>query len=285
MHELDQAGLRRANERIAAAFDEADFLCAETRSRLLERLGLMTLEPRTILDLGGGTGGARTALAQLYPEAGVINIDWSPAMLAHDSGARVVADAHRLPLTDGSVDIVISNLMLPGCAEPAAVFREARRVLRVPGLFLFNTIGPDTLKLLRRAWTAVDDAPHVHAFADMHNIGDALVQAGFREPVMDVETLSVDYRELPRLFADLRTLAATNRLLTRRRGLTSPRLWQRMIAAADELRGPAGTFTAHVELVTGQAWTAPESGAVGMADGEAHFPLSALRLRQGGGDG
>ena len=271
--------MRRANDRIAADFDAADFICAEARERLLERLGLMTLEPERILDLGGGTGGARRMLAQLYSEAVIINLDWSGAMLEQDSGDRVCADAHALPFADDSMDIVVSNLMLPGCADPAAVFREARRVLRVPGLLLFNTVGPDTLKLLRRAWAETDDAPHVHVFADMHNVGDALVQAGFREPVMDVEALNINYRELPRLFDDLRAIAATNRSLHRRRGLTTPRRWQRMCAAADALRGSDGTFTAHVELITGQAWTAADPEGVRMSDGEAHFPVTSLRTR------
>jgi len=204
-------------------------------------------------------------------------------MLSHDGGERVCADAHALPLADDSVDLVVANLLLPGCAEPDTVFREARRVLRVPGLFLFNTVGPDTLKLLRRAWAEADDAPHVHVFADMHNVGDALVQAGFREPVMDVEALNVNYSELDRLFSDLRAVAATNRLLNRRRGLTTPRIWRRMCAAADRLRGPDGTFTAHIELITGQAWTAGDSGGVRMSDGEARFPVAALRPRRAHG--
>lgn len=283
MHELDQVALRHANDRIAANFDATDFLCAETRARLLERLGLMTLKPKRILDLGGATGAARSVLKQLYPEAEIINLDWSDAMLKRDRGDRVCADAHALPLADNTMDLVVSNLMLPGCADPAGVFREARRVLRVPGLLLFNTVGPDTLKLLRRAWADVDEAPHVHVFADMHNVGDALVQAGFREPVMDVEALNINYRELPRLFDDLRAIAGTNRLQHRRRGLTTPRRWQRMCAAADTLRGDDGSFTAHVELITGQAWTAVDPDGVRMSDGEAHFPLANLRTRGHGG--
>ena len=280
MHEIDQPQLRRANDAIAADFDSTDFFCAEARSRLLERLELMTLEPQVILDLGSGTGAANRHLEAVYPEALVVSLDWSTGMLSAAAGqspCRVCADGHRLPLADDSVDIVISNMMVPGAADPQTLFSEAQRVLRSPGLFLFNTVGPDTLRALHRAWAEVDGAPHVHAFADMHNVGDALVQSGFREPVMDVEAVNVSYRDINRLFSDLRAIGATNRLLTRRRGLTTPRLWQRMLAAADRLRNDNGCFPAHVELVTGQAWTGPPSAGVQMSDGEARFPLSRLR--------
>ena len=280
MHEIDQQQLKRANDRIAATFDATDFFCAEARSRLLERLELVTLEPQVIVDLGAGTGAVSRELQTRYPGAAVIALDWSPRMLsmaAAGNALRVCADSHHIPLADSSADIVVSNMMLPGCADPQQIFAEAQRVLRSPGLFLFNTLGPDTLRTLQRAWAQVDDAPHVHVFADMHNVGDTLIHAGFREPVMDVEHVHINYRDLSRLFADLRAIAATNRLQNRRRGLTTPRLWQRMLAAADELRNEDGAFPVQAELVTGQAWTGAPSPGVQMSGGEAHFPVSRLR--------
>lgn len=290
MHEIDQQQLRRANDRIAAEFDAADFFCAETRERLLERLDLITLEPQVILDLGAGTGAVTRELRRRYPDASFIALDWSQVMLdqaasdlSDDNAQLICADSHHLPIDDASVDIIVSNMMLPGCADPQQVFSEAQRVLRTPGLFLFNTLGPDTLRTLQRAWAQVDDAPHVHVFADMHNVGDALVQAGFREPVMDVEQVRINYRDMNRLFADLRAMAATNRLQNRRRGLTTPRLWQRMLAAADELRHDSGGFPVQAELITGQAWTGAPSPGVLMSDGEASFPVSRLRRRDGMG--
>ena len=285
MHELDQQQLRRAYDRLVGSIDQTDFLCRETRERLLERLGLITLDPTVMLDLGAGTGGAANALQQRYPEALLILLDWSEPMLAaaEKTLPRVCADGHRLPLADNSVDIIVSNMTLPNCAEPLKIFSEARRVLRTPGLFLFNTLGPDTLKNLRRAWAKADSAPHVHSFADMHNIGDALVQAGFREPVMDVDTLQINYRNTDRLFADLRAAGATNFLSARRKGLTTPRRWKEMLAAADSLRSADGAFVAHAEVITGQAWTGDAGPGVLMQDGVASFPVDRLMGRRRGG--
>jgi malonyl-CoA O-methyltransferase len=279
MHELDQTLQRRAYDRIAPSYDETDFFNAEIRVRLSERLDLITLEPAVLLNLGSGTGAGSRELQALYPQALVIDLDWSEAMLAaatHEA-AGICADSHKLPLADASVDLILSNMMLPDCADPMAVFSEARRVLRNPGLFMFSTLGPDTLREVRTAWSQVDDHPHVHVFADMHNVGDALVHAGFREPVMDVAALTINYQNTRRLTEDLRAVAATNIDANRRRGLTTPRRWQSFVHELDGRRNTAGKIPVTMEVIIGQAWTgAPERG-VPLTDGEASFPLSRLQ--------
>jgi malonyl-CoA O-methyltransferase len=279
MHELDQIQLRRAYDRVASTYDEADFFCTEIRGRLFERLDFISLQPKTVLDLGAGTGAAARQLQTRFADTLIIELDGSEAMLANSDkmGTEICADSHCLPLADASVDIVISNLMLPACAVPEMVFSEARRVLRNPGLFLFSTLGPDTLMEIRRAWSQVDDAPHVHTFADMHNIGDALVKAGFREPVMDTERLTVTYADVDKLIADLRAVAGTNFAAQRRRGLTSPRHWARFIDKLYATRDSAGRFAVSLEVVTGQAWTGNPEIGVPLRDGEARFPLSQLK--------
>jgi malonyl-CoA O-methyltransferase len=279
MYELDQIQLRRAYDRVASAYDEADFFGAEIRDRLFERLDFISLQPKTLLDLGAGTGAAARQLQTRFTDTLIIGLDGSEAMLANSDkpGTEVCADSHRIPLADASIDIVISNLMLPACAVPEMVFSEVRRVLRNPGLFLFSTLGPDTLKEIRRAWSQVDDAPHVHTFADMHNVGDALVKAGFREPVMDTEILTVTYADINRLITDLRAVAGTNFAARRRRGLTSPRHWARFIDELYATRNSAGRFSVSLEVVTGQAWTGNPDIGVPLTDGEAHFPLAQLK--------
>ena len=280
MHELDQQALQRAQSAAAAGYSDADFFCAEANTRLLERLELFSLTPARVLELGAGTDGAAAGLAQIYPTAQLVQIDSCLTMLAtsgKNQDGRVCADGQRLPLSDASFDIVFSNMMLPGCADPEQIFREVHRALRPPGVFLFSTLGPDSLKELRRAWTGVDNFTHVHEFADMHNIGDALVQAGFTEPVMDVELLTVTYADLNGLIRDLRGIAATNFSRNRNPGLTTPARWQLMQDRLEHSRNSAGRLEVTLEIVTGQAWAAEASRGVQMADGEAHFPVSRLR--------
>jgi malonyl-CoA O-methyltransferase len=280
MHDIDQTGLRQANDAIAATYDAADFFCAEVRERLFERLGLMDVRPQSILDIGAATGAGAGALRNIYPTAMVISLDWSEGMLLTSQSERICADAHQLPFADASFDMVVSNMMLPGCAIPEQVFHEAHRVLKHPGLFLFSTLGPDTFKELRKAWSAVDNAPHIHSFADMHNVGDVLVQAGFREPVMDVEHLTITYAEVGKLVNDLRAMAATNRLQNRRRGLTTPRLWQTMLTKLEDSRNEAGRLPVSTEIITGQAWTGQPAQGVQMVEGEARVSVSDIITRR-----
>ncbi len=277
-----QQSMRRVFDNVAEDFDTQDFFCAEIRERLSERLDLITLEPDNIVDLGTATGRAFDQLQLRFPDSRVIELDWSLNMLdcgTRNERGRVCADAHQLPFADASIDIIFSNLLLPGCADPEQIFSEARRVLRHPGLFLFSTLGPDTLKQIQRAWATVDDFAHVTKQADMHNVGDALVKAGFRDPVMDVEMLTINYRDVSKLITDLRAAGAVNRAANRNPGLTTPRQWQRF--SANLGRQETGRFSVNFAVVCGQAWTGPDDTGVQMEDGVAHFPLSRLRQFRG----
>ena len=203
--------MRRSFDRAAATYDAAAVLQSEVREVLLERLELTALAPRVVLDAGAGTGHASRALTRRYPGARVIALDFALGMLRVAARqrswfrpfARVCADAARLPLPDGSVDLILSNFML-AWADPGPVFVECRRVLAPRGLLTFTSLGPDTLRELRASWARVDSHRRVHPFLDMHEIGDALVHAGLTAPVLDVERYTVSYTDVRELAADLK---------------------------------------------------------------------------------
>jgi malonyl-CoA O-methyltransferase len=258
----DRRLVRARFERAAAGYERAAVLQAEVQARLLERLELTTLQPRRVLDLGTGTGRALQPLAARYPAAEVLGADMACDMLARAHRRRrrlrrfrcVAARAEALAFADSSFDLVFSNLMLQWCGEPDAAFAEARRVLRDRSLLLFTTFGPDTLKELRAAWGAVDDRTHVSEFIDMHDLGDALVRAGFAEPVMDVEYLTLTYENPRELMRDLKTIGATNATASRARGLTGPRRLAAVQQAYEQFRSD-GRLPATYEVVYGTAWT------------------------------
>src|SRR5690606_34941582 len=147
------------------------------------------------------TGAGAAALAERYPRSRVIALDLAEPMAARSARRKrwrrdlfgVCGDTERLPLRDASVDLVFSNLMLQWLVTPDGAFAEYRRVLRPGGTLLFTSFGPDTLMELRDAWAAADDGVHVNRFIDMHDIGDALLRLGFRDPVMDTERVTVTY--------------------------------------------------------------------------------------------
>ena len=277
---LDQKLIRRGFARAAAHFDEHDFLHREIRDRLLERLQAVRIEPRTVLDLGAGTGGALASLRSRFPNARTLPVDLTPEMLAAGAaaGSAVCADAARLPLQDASVDVVFSNLMLHHCPEPPAVLAEVRRVLTDDGVFVLTTLGPTSLLEVGRAWATADSYTHIAPFTDMHDLGDLLVRSGFAEPVLDSQVLTVTYGEFDKLVADLRHAGGTNANAGRNPGLTG-RNTARLFRSACEAQASAdGRIPVTIEVVFAIAWagaleaTRPSGDAV-------EIPLDALQRR------
>ena len=281
---LDTRWVRRSFDRASATYDASAVLQREIRSLLLERLDLTALTPQVVLDAGAGTGAACRALKTRYPKARVLALDSALGMLRGAAARRswfrpffnVVADAARLPLADGSVDLVMSNFMLPWC-DPDTVFAEFRRVLAPRGFLTFSSLGPDTLKELREAWAEVDSHSRVLQFIDMHDLGDALVRAGFIEPVLDVERYTLEYTDVRALAQDLKAVGARNATAGRLKGLTGPRKFAAM-EAAYEVHRRAGRLPATSEVVFGQAWSPvasvarPDGAGISLEDLRSQLP-------------
>jgi malonyl-CoA O-methyltransferase len=268
--EIDKSRVRAAFERAAPHYEEHAALQQEVQRRLLERLDWVRLAPRRVIDLGCGPGGALRPLAERYRKARVVGLDLAHGMVARARTQGrwlrrpwvLCADMEQLPLADRSFDLAVSAAALQWVNDLDRVFAEVRRVLAPGGLWSFTTFGPDTLRELRSAFAEVDgrSSPHVNAFIDMHDIGDALVRAGFADPVMDQEVLTLTYPDLPALLRDLRGVGVRNALAGRARGLFGPRRLHAVAAAYATRFGDRGRLPASWEVVYGHAWV-PEAPA------------------------
>lgn len=289
---LDRAQMRSAFERAASSYDGAAALQRNVADQLLERLDIVRIAPKRILDVGCGTGYCSDWLARRYGGAHVIATDVAQAMLQrarrrawwHWSAWRrryVGGDAERLPFASASVDLIVSSLTLQWC-QPAAAFAEFRRVLRPGGLLLFTTFGPDTLKELRQAWSAVDNRPHVHSFLDLRDVGDLLLASGFADPVVDIERMVLKYPAVLDVLRDLKRIGAHNVAHERARGLTGKRGFSEFRRAYEALAGTDGVPVTY-EVVFGHAWapTAEQVRHHGHERPEAVIPLSSIRRRHG----
>lgn len=259
---LDKARVRRAASRAAPHYDASAWLPRQVAAALMEHLQPVRIQPAVVLDAGTGTGICSQLLTRRYPGARVVCLDSSEAMLRaarsrtrrwFSKRAFTCADAEALPLAEGSIDLLVSSLMLPSCSPPDAVLTEFRRVLAPGGLLMFASLGPDTLCELRESWTAVDRKVHVHAFIDMHDVGDALLRAGFQDVVMDVERFTGHYPDVTSLVHELKRLGVSNAARGCAKSLTTPAALEALAAAYEGFR--RGTsLPASFEVVFGHAW-------------------------------
>ena len=297
--DVDPVAVKRAFGRAAASYDMAAVLQREVAARMLARLDYVRLAPATIVDAGCGTGDGSMELAARYPDAMIVAFDLALPMaaaarrraqrgrslyrrlLAPIGGARlhgprfVCADLCALPFRGVTFDLAWSNLALQWVNDLPRAFAEMRRCLSVGALFTFTTFGPDTLKELRAAFARADGGhTHVSRFVDMHDIGDMLVHAGFADPVMDMETITLTYASATAMMRELKALGATNATRGRPRGLTGRKRVGRVVAQLAKL-AVDGRIPATFEVVYGHAWKGePRKTADGL-------PIVKLQRRRG----
>ncbi|MEE9357140.1 malonyl-ACP O-methyltransferase BioC [Candidatus Vondammii sp. HM_W22] len=279
LHRIDKQQARRAFSRAAERYDEVAMLQREIGQRMIERLEVVKLQPGVILDIGSGTGVATAELSRRYKKSQMIALDFALPMLQQtrkrSSWLRrprcVCADLEQLPLADQSVDLIYSNAAIQWCNDLDSTFQEFLRVLKLGGLLMFSTFGPDTLKELRSAWSDADGRTHVSTFIDMHDVGDALMRAGFSDPVMDVDRMTLTYQEVSGVMRDLKVLGAHNVTSNRQRGLTGKGKFKAMQAAYEKFRSD-GLLPASYEVVYGHAWAPLQREQ----DGVVTVPLSQI---------
>ncbi len=271
IYHLDKARVRASFDRAAKSYDAAAVLQKLVREEMLSRLDLVSLKPESILDAGCGTGHASKALMQKYPKAQVVSLDLAMGMLHKtrlintsftqrikqgfglNKQHLLCADIEQLPLADASLDMVWSNLAIQWCNDLDAAFTDIHRVLRTDGLLIFSTLGPDTLKELRAASSMDREHVHVSRFIDMHDIGDALVRAGFSAPVLDVERITLTYNDVMAVMRDLKSIGAHNAADGRSRSLQGRGFLKQLTANYERYRKD-GKLPATFEVVYGHAW-------------------------------
>ncbi len=268
-YHIDKGRVRASFNRAANTYDAAAVLQKRVREEMLSRLDLVKIKPKAILDAGCGTGHGSFALQKRFSNANIISLDLAFNMLQQTKLQRpwlqkclqkmlhqqhlLCADIENLPIASNSMGLVWSNLAIQWCNDLDGAFSELARVLQPEGLLMFSTFGPDTLKELRAATT--NGHTHVSRFIDMHDIGDALVRAGFSTPVLDVEHYTLTYDDVKSVMTDLKSIGAHNATAGRARGLQGRSFLQNLVQNYEQFR-VAGKLPATFEVVYGHAWKA-----------------------------
>lgn len=275
IYRIDKMRARTAFGRAADTYDAAAVLQKLVREEMLGRLDLVKLDPQVILDAGCGTGLASHALQKRYPKSQVVSLDFAYPMLQKARSTRgdagvvqqlkslfggnkqnlLCADIEALPLADSSVGMVWSNVAIQWCNDLDAALQEFHRVLQPEGLLMFSTFGPDTLRELRAATDAASGNQYtsVSRFIDMHDIGDALVRAGFSAPVLDVERFTLTYDDVKSVMRDLKSIGAHNATDGRARGLMGKAYFAKLAQSYEQFRQD-GKLPATFEVVYAHAW-------------------------------
>ncbi len=246
------------------AYDSAAVLQREVATRMAERLAYLKHAPTLILDLGARTGFGARLVQRHFPAASIMALDKDNKILLHgfpptskwkqllglDASTFVCtcADFARLPLLNASVDMIWSNLALH-YHDPDGAFKEAQRVLKPGGLFMFSLFGPDTLKELR----AASNGDSMKRLIDMHDVGDVLSHNGFTAPVMDMETITLTYSTLPDLLQDLHHTGEQNLLPEILRDQANQNDLTTVSQHYEAFRAD-GKLPATYEIVYGHAW-------------------------------
>lgn len=285
---LNQQTIIRHFNRAAPTYDQTAALAQAIGQQMLQRMELIRAQPQTILDLGGGTGQFTRQLRQRYPKAEVINADIAPRMLAvsqKKSGwfkrpQHICAAAEQLPLVNQSIDFVFANLTLEWCIHLEQALTEIKRVLKPNGLFMFSTLGPDTLTELRQCWQQVDTHLHVHAFLDMHDLGDKLIQLHFMDPVLDIEYFTLTYTTAEQLMQELKQTGSSNALTQQTAALTAKNKLQQCINYYEKFRNAQNLLPATFEVVYGHAWQKPAALSQPQTNGEVLIALRDIKVRR-----
>ena len=254
--------IRSAFEKASAHYDEYSILQRTITDRLTESLDEIKIKPISILDLGSGTGYGSKILHKKFKDAHIYQIDVSEGMLnmSHvkapvffSKDHFICADANKLPFRENYFDLIVSGLMLQWCNNFDTIFAEVNNLLKVNGVFLFSSLGPDSLKELRDCWACVDDYVHVNAFVDMHDIGDALIRNELISPVLNTEKIILTYNSCRQLMCELKYIGAQNVNNGRRKTLTGKNRLKKVFEHYEAYRANK-KLPATYEVIYGHAW-------------------------------
>ena len=226
-----------------------------------DKLAALRRPPARILDWWAHTGAGRPLLQARFPQAALTSVEPTEQLLVSHRPSRrwtgwlrkSTAPALReADVPPGEADMLWANMVLHGAPDPLATMARWRDALAIDGVLMFSCFGPDTARELAAVYGRAGWSPMRHDLQDMHDIGDQLVQAGFADPVMDMERLTLTWRDPAQLLSEVRGWGG-NLHPARFAGLRTPRWRKCLLQDLEALRRPDGTLALTIELIYGHA--------------------------------
>jgi malonyl-CoA O-methyltransferase len=264
---LDAASVQAGLRRLAHA-PEAPWMHGEVARRMAGRLEFIRAKPEVVLDWWAFGGASTELLLKAYPHARHLATEPTGPLHARSERATSApwwsARRWRGPavslvapedVASGSVQLVWANMMLHAVVDPAEMMAQWQRQLAVDGFVMFSCLGPGSLRALDGLYARLGWGAPMAPFVDMHDLGDMLVHAGFADPVMDQEVLTLSWDSPEALLRELRTLGA-NASPARFAGCRTPRWRERLLSALRDLARPDGRIHLDFEVAYGHAFKA-----------------------------
>jgi len=216
MHSNIKLQIKKNFEKAAKTYNQYGILQHEVGRRLIDRLEIIKINPKNILDLGSGTGYTSKKLIEKFPEANYFltdlafnMLDVSRQELADNNIFHINSDMETLPIAENSMDLIFANLSFQWSFNLEKTIKECYKILKPNGLLIFTTLGIDTLWELRNSWHKVNNSfHHTNQFLDMHNLGDGLMKSNFASPILETKNITLTYSKLIDVMQDLKKIGA-----------------------------------------------------------------------------
>ena len=238
---------------------------------MAERLAIIKLKPERLVNWWAYTGAGADVLAAAYPKAQRLEVEPSAALMLRSQqihikpwwsvrrgaakNVAVVADANFEQALTEPAQLVWANMMLHAVIDPPALLARWQRALSTDGFVMFSCLGPGTVRELSALYRRLGWPAPTMNFVDRHDLGDMLVRAGFADPVMDQEILTLSWADAPALLAELKNLGG-NVAPDRIKGLRTPRWKRKLEAELEALKGSDGRLSLSFEVAYGHAFKA-----------------------------
>ena len=263
---IDKEYKRKVFNRHAKTYDEYSSLQNKISDNLFKKLDLIEVRPSVILDLGCGTGRNGVILKEKYQNIKLINYDFSINMLQEakknqhkELGAKaefICGDIEKLSFSENTFDVIWSTSSLQWCNNLSDIFKKAKLILKPGGLFIFSTFGPNTLFELKNVTKKISNYQKTNNYLDITSIKYKLIKEGFIDPVLNSEEFCLTYKNINKLFLDLRKIGATSGFKSKKIGL-SGKSFLKLISDGYKEYSYDGIYPATYEPVYCYAWNTP----------------------------
>jgi len=179
--------------------------------------------------------------------------DQTNSCLEIDDLSFVCGDIEELSFPESTFDIIWSTSSFQWCNNISDTFKEIKKILKPGGFFLFSTFGPNTLFELKNITKEISKYQKTNDFVSFQSIKNILDTEGFSKPKIKSEEFCIAYKDVTKLFLDLKKIGASSGFESKKIGL-SGKLFLKLISDGYKKYSYDGIFPATYEVFYGYAW-------------------------------